>query len=348
MIASIDSVEYFSQRAPRYQAALNGCPTARALDTLPYLAILSIIMPHLKSRGIACDAFGGTGFLSRGLSEFSLDFTAVDSCSEMLVGAKNLPRVETLVNRDDFSSILSRYGSNSFDFVFCHGGLHHVIAGSSAGIPDHEASRNRQADIVRRLAELVRVGGILIIADIPRICPSEFPGELSDERISGEVLASCFSPNVLGFLAKNLGLCPDDMWSLSEARQRIKSVLWQDVSFPVPRKFFDDFVAEKSLMGHTAVYPDFDRLDHVIQLAGLQAIWRGNYPTPWVFENQREAGWFFREKFSFFEASPLGVDVASEDAVFKNVTYYLGTKALATCVSVNWGITYAMYRRAQK
>ena len=338
-----DSVAYFAKRAPRYQAALEGCPAARSLDFIPYLTAISQLDVGIDQAARVFEAFGGTGFLARGLSRFDFDFAVVDGCVEMLQGVSSLPRVEPIVTMDDFKATVSVFGSKSFDLVLCHGGLHHVVGPGDP--PDPDASRARQSAVVTRLARIVRPGGALVVADIPEGVPSQLGSQRVGVNLSEDVLRKCFSSGSLSFLARVLALKEGQPWSVEEIERLVETKLWQPVQFPVPRHYFDEFVAKQSEMGHVAVFPDFEQLHQVITSEGLELMWRLNYRGPWIFSSRGEAGWFFREKFSLFDPSPLGVDPESEEAVFNSIRRFLGGQESKDWVSVNWGVTYAAYRR---
>lgn len=341
-----DTSSYFARRAPRYQAALAAFPMARILDFLPYAAAIRASGLDRKPRVRICDAFGGTGFLARGLRSRSFDFLVCDCCQEMLIGATGLEKVELHVTPDDFRSTVAQYGEGYFDIVLSHGGLHHVVEADNGtvGLP---ASENRQQEVAERLAHLVRPEGLLIIADIPR----EEPPEVHD-RLGAEVLDEHFLSKLLGreavqMITRAVDADLSQPLTFDAIRQRIETRLVQSVSTTVPRFFFDEFVAAKTAMGHVAAYPDFLALDVVLRQTGLVSWGRVNYRGPWLFGSEAEAGWFFREKFSVGQAAPQGEDIASEQYMFRIVKGLLGVRGKGGLVAVNWGVTYAVYQRGR-
>jgi SAM-dependent methyltransferase len=338
-----DADSYFAIRAPRYQSALMALPAARTLDLLPYCAVISLLNPNGARRLRVADAFGGTGFLARGLAWAGLEFVVCDCCDEMLSGAVGLPNVDLHETRDDFQSVLSAYGKGQFDLVFSHGGMHHVV--DMNGKPNETSSRERQAQVAKRLAELVRPGGALIIADIAEGEPSEVRGKIHNAMIGSVSLERMIGAEAVKFVTPLLDLGSERSISLDALRRKVENRIVAPVTFSVPRRFFDQYVACKTRLGHVAVYVDFDAVDRLITAEGLESLGRINYRGPWLFGNESEAGWFFKEKFCVGEPKPLGSDLQADMDMFEVLRTYLGTSSRRGYVGVNWGVTYATYMR---
>jgi SAM-dependent methyltransferase len=264
----------------------------------------------------------------------------------MLTGALGLPRVDVHVTPDDFRSTLKMFGTGFFDVVLCHGGLHHVVDVQGPQI-ESEKSAQRQLATVERLAKLTRPGGIIILADIPDGTPEELPGPIWDQPVEIDTLKHYLGKDGANTIAALLELDGRSATTLRAAQTAVRSKLVKDVRYPVPRHFFDAFVASKTAMGHTASYVHFGSIHERIISDGFSLLGRINYRGPWLFKTTREAGWFFREKFSVGEASALGAEPAAEEAMFHTVEAMLGTRSFPGGVAVNWGVTYAIYQRKQ-
>ena len=336
-----DTTSYFDARAPRYQAALRQCPSARVLDLLPYTGALRAAHLDVRSDILVCDAFGGTGFLARALRHSGFKFVVCDASHEMLAGVAGEENVKTHLTPDDFQSALQAFGSQSFDLVVCHGGLHHVVEAQGHEV-DRDASRLRQQLVVSRLARLVAPRGVLIIADIPNEPPAEIIGQVQASMLDYAYLCSLLGEHSMELVVQALDLGKSERYSVDSVCRRIMSRLSSSVDFPVPRWFFDEFVAN-SPMGHVAAYPDFDQIDEVAISVGLRSLGRINYAGPWLFQSAEEAGWFFREKFSVGRASKLGDDPNSEQDMYEILRRCLGVRQARQIVAVNWGVTYAVY-----
>lgn len=338
-----DAAAYFAVRAPRYQKALQILPHARALDLLPYIAILRAT--RLDERPIVrvCDAFGGTGFLTRGLQRPNFVFTVVDACKEMLSSAESIVETTCEVTDKDFEDILEKFGPESFDLILCHGGLHHVVELDGAQRRISE-SRALQAAVCERFAMLLAPSGVLILADIPSEAPPEIIGDVDDQTISTCVLEDYLGRTCSDRLARLLAITDNEAHSLASIRSKIVATLANSVPFPVPRCFFDEYVQDTPL-GHVAVYPIFGELHRTLTAHKLECISRINYRGPWVFHSEEEAGWFFREKFSIGPDSKPGQFPKDDRVMFGNLERFLGIRSTEAVTSVNWGVTYAAYEK---
>ena len=273
---------YFEQRAPRYAAALRGCPLARLLDLLPYLASMGLISDRSNQPREACDAFGGTGFLARWLGREHLRFTVVDCCNSMLDAADGLQRYST---HNDFADFAEATGRPTFSMVTCHGGLHHVVQLGPDGIPDPTASRQRQTAIARRLASLVHPGGVLVIADIPDRPSSGSHGAVSEQRLDASLVHRLLGRDARDLLCEILPDKFGDGMVLQELARHIEASIATPVDFEVPRHFFDEYVARSTPHGHIAVYPDFDELTLAASECGLKPAGSVNFRGPLANSN---------------------------------------------------------------
>ncbi len=340
--------DYFAERAPRYKAALEACPESRLLDFLPYVSALELANFTAKKPFRILDAFGGNGFLSRGFEWSGLKFTVADACEQMFPDPSRRSNVEFIRSDGRFLNVAGRFGVGSFDAIFCHGGLHHVVApdihNRHAGL-----SRATQENIILRLAGLLDPGGIILIADVPETIPHEKPGPLASAAVPADFLAMLLGENPARLIRETLSLDPGEhTFTVADCQSRIDRLLHRPHHEPVPRHFFDHFVSPESNFGHFAIYPDFDELDRALVAGGFECQGRMNYRGPWLFRSPEEAGWFFGEKFSIGPAPVPYTDHADarSRAMFETLRKYLGAARLApNRTSVNWGVTYACYRK---
>lgn len=340
------SRDYFSKRAERYALALRQMPHARILDLFPYLYAFSELSKDMAkpiSDLEVMDAFGGTGFLSHSLMNSGMHFTVGDACSEMLsLGDSIFKNVYYREVVDNFESLAER-SPRSQDCVVCHGGLHHVVV-EDDGIVDDTASKTLQKETVANLAKLVRPGGLLIVADVAAIHsdatykgnPSSFSGP---ERV--RKLLSSTQLKVL----KDLGL-DYEVLSLEALALEIRDRFISKVGFPVPRYFFDEYVAKQTELGHSASFLMRDELVDMGSSAGMYEQWAVEFFAPWLFSSRNHAGWYFREKFSCGHSSPPGMDVSSEMQMAEHLEKYLGTRDLGEAgFAVNWGVNYVCLKK---
>ena len=338
---TMDTREYFQGRAPRYRTALRGCPNARLLDLLPYCAAIACSGP-VERGDLALDAFGGTGFLADSLNSAGLEFVIAD-CSPGMLGVKNRHQVH--VTNEDFKDIRAFYGRRAFRLVVSHGGFHHVL--ENADIPNAGRSRDRQRRILDVLSDLVAVGGIVMIADIPDQQPSEVEGCLLDQALDRSTMEKILGKDAVEQVMCRTGMSFAESKSLRQVAADIAETLVAKVDWEVPRLFFDEYVAKCTPMGHVAVYPDFDAIHDYMTKKGFLSEGRINYVGPWSFANGNEAGWFFKEKFSVGDPSEPGEDKKAETEMLSILRKYLGVRVNNDFTNVNWGVTYAAYRRVE-
>ena len=335
--------EYFSKRAARYQLSQETCPLARSLDLIPYVFAMENVMRRF-SRATGdmrvFDAFGGSGFLSRSFSHTDIEFTIGDCTNAYKPDSST--RHEWVVSPDYFRSI-SAQRSGQYDLVFAHGGLHHAYVKDEAGV-EEEPSIGLQHHCIANLARLLRPGGFFVLADIPvRPFPASYDGR---EFVSSDpgACADLLGHDRMAFLnaaAPGFVLSP----SLRATSCAVNAVFrnpFQAGSLP---RFFDEFVALKTPFGHEACFIDFARIIGSASAHGLANICTVTYPGAWLFHDQAQAIWFFREMFGFgastppFEISALDADVQSA------ITDLLGVRNLQARIAVNWGVTYSFFAK---
>ena len=334
---------YFALRARRYANALRGCPAARALDYVPYIAA----MAHIKDIGAldVLDAFGGTGFLSEGLNFDPGRVVIADCTPEMMEGVTHALGVRREAIADDFDNMANRY-EGAFDVVLSHGGLHHAIALTDEGLVDAEESMRKQCRVIENLCRCLRPGGLMVLGDIPAPGSRNRRGEgLSlncldrvDSHIAAEPVRTELQGIAQRFLHGNLSVVNiDAAFRASDPRPDI----------PVPAYFFDNFVAKRTHLGHKANYPDFDVLIAVAERNGMIMEWGIDYRGPWLFSDRNTAGWYFREKFSIGTEGARGAHAEENTQMMKELREYLGVQEIAERCLVNWGVYYSCLRRTE-
>jgi hypothetical protein len=134
--------------------------------------------------------------------------------------------------------------------------------------------------------------------------------------------------------------------NLKELGSVIRERFSKEVAYPVPRYFFDEFVAKKTVLGHDAAFSERKSLIEVGQAAGLEEHWSIDYRGPWLFQSRNDAGWYFREKFSCGQSSLPGADPNSEERMAASLETYLGTRGLGVLgFAVNWGVNYVCMKK---
>ena len=339
------SMNYFDKRARRYAMALDAFPHARVLDTLPYCYLFRDVAERLgkpvKELKIL-DAFGGTGFITRSFPGLGGQITIAD-CSHMMLeevgcGFSDKHIVEVTDNFENLAEERAGY----FDVVLTHGGLHHVIKIEGDEV-DSAKSLVEQTRVISRLGQLVTVGGSLLIADIPDKPLSQCLVGRSPKGLTKELPAQLLDAGQVSSLDPEIvGLLQADLFTLAEG---VRSHYGAPLNHPVPRYFFDEFVAKRTPLGHEAsFFPPLEQTDALGQSFALD--WRCDYLGPWIFPNREAAGWYFREKFSVGEPDILGNQPADEVGMAVELENTLGGRETPEKYCVNWGVVYSnMIRR---
>lgn len=339
--------EYFNQRAARYAFSIKTFPFARVLDLVPYVYALS---DYQRVNGInlsdlkVLDAFGGTGFLHHALGNSGICMHVADCSSGMLSLGGTPIGHDQWHHSSDYFSDLSYSMKGEFDAVFSHGGLHHVVV-DSKGVVDTVKSEEAQRLVIENLSLCLKPGGFLIIGDIP--------DNGAPVKCAGRDVPPCLPGKVKSLLGEahsdrlnKLGVRLEDA-SLFNASASIKREYGAEVDHDVPRYFFDNFVCKDTPLGHIAHFLAPERLNQFASSVGLVRDWVIDYRGSWLFENMQQAGWYFREKFSYGNSSLPGEDPESELAVAQYVQRQLGCRVTSDgLISVNWGVVYSCFRKA--
>jgi hypothetical protein len=114
----------------------------------------------------------------------------------------------------------------------------------------------------------------------------------------------------------------------------------------IPRKFFDEYIANNMRLGHLANYLDFKDVGVFLKAQGFDEISNVYIRTPWIFENKSLCGWFFREKFSIGTESRNPGDFLNENLeMFRILEKYLDAKQKNKKIIVQWGCVYSIYKK---
>lgn len=334
--------DYFDYRAPRYNNAIQQLPFARSLDMLPYCFAISLLESSTLN---ILDAFCGTGFISNSLKSLDANFVLAD-ISEGMINSTN-DNKKRVVTTDGFNSVVESFGKESFDVVLSHGGFHHAIELIDNKVSKTE-SLNKHRDIINNLISLVKKNGILIIADIPENTVPDFfnPSYALKEKLSK--FTHIIGEEHINYIAKNLSVDPEIPTSLNELNELIYNKVYSKVNFPVPKYFFNQYIARHTKHGHKACYPDFEMIDSwIMKESKFEKLSSVNFYSPWIFDSINHAGWFFKEKFSLFEKSELLINKPNEKRVYDLLEKYLGVTKFKDKIFVNWGVTYLIYKKTQ-
>lgn len=110
---------------------------------------------------------------------------------------------------------------------------------------------------------------------------------------------------------------------------------------PSPARFFDEFVARESAIGHQAQFLSTELLQHLESLGLHCRI--AVHETPWRFSSPREAAWYLGEKFAIGPdvAESASLSPAAERKILSAVEEYLGTLHEAgRGFAVGWRLAY--------
>lgn len=341
--SSLSVSEYFDYRAPRYNNAIQQLPLARSLDLLPYCYIINLLK---KSKLNILDAFCGTGFISNSLGSLIANFIFAD-ISEGMMSSTN-GRAEKIVATNNFENLNQTFGEGYFDIILSHGGFHHAIELSGDKVNVQE-SYNKHKEIIQNLCSLVNKDGYLIIADISTKNVPEFTNPDFPLKESMTSFRHIVGDEMINFIVESLKVDPNIPISLNEINELINSKVFKKEPFPVPKHFFNQYIARYTKHGHKACYPDFEKIDNwIIQSSNFEKVSRIFFHSPWIFDSINQAGWFFKEKFSLFEESKLLEDKQSEKRVYELLEKYLGVTDYNNRIFVNWGVTYSIYKKTNK
>lgn len=336
----LTTTEYFNIRAKRYAKSIQSLPNARCLDLLPYCYLFSRVL-NQDTRDIKIlDAFAGTGFLADSFSTVS-KFLQVDASVGML---GNNCEYKKCTN-DDFKDILAEIGENQFDYIFSHGGFHHVVDTDNDGNVLRNSSLTRQRDILHRLITMLKPSGYLVVADIPDREYDQTNSDISMHKIDIDYISKFIGDDKTKTIKDFLNISSGEEISLFEIQNRINEIIKNTrIHKDIPRYFFDEYISRKTLLGHTANYLNFKMIEEWISNVATKEL-QINFYSPWIFSCDEFADWFFKEKFSIGEESNIDECMAQNLSILNVLKSYLGLGHHNKYTYVNWGVTYAIYRK---
>lgn len=342
-LSNYSTSEYFNYRAPRYNLAISKQPNARILDLLPYSFVIKSL--NSKKQIKVLDAFCGTGLISSVFYNHSSEIIMSDISEGMIHNSPT--KFKRIIAENNFENLISNFGEGYFDVILSHGGLHHSIELKNGRIDPQKSSQTHHM-IINNLSRLVKKDGILIIADIPQSYYPDYHSPLFNTKYSLADFTDIFSTYQVNYLEEILNLDKNKTISLDELNKHINNNFTAKVDFEVPKHFFNKYINIYTRYGHKAYYPNFDLLNVQLQKNGFERLSQINFNSPWVFDSQNHAGWYFKEKFSLYDTSMLFENNGLELKAYNVLVKYLGVKDLKKKVYVNWGVTYAIFRKSQR
>jgi SAM-dependent methyltransferase len=334
----ISTIDYFNRRAKRYAKSVQQLPNARSLDLIPYCFLFNLAETNPKKIKIL-DAFAGTGYISNSFNAMNADFIQVDASTGML-GENDTNKRCT---KNDFVDIQQEFGNNYFDYIISHGGFHHVVETDKNGNILKTESYNRQKEVIKRLISLLKPNGYLVIADIPCGNYQEDLGCIEQQQILLSDLAQYIGEKKIETIMSFLQIQDTEKTSLSDIKTKIDRITKEaKKEYPIPRHFFDNYISTQTELGHIANYPDFDLIDDWTKgLVKKECL--VNFSSPWLFDSDSYADWFFREKFSIGDENEISKN--KEKQMFENLQTFLGAGHCNDFTFVNWGVTYTIYKK---
>ncbi|MCD4771857.1 MAG: class I SAM-dependent methyltransferase [Bacteroidales bacterium] len=331
------TADYFNIRAPRYANSIKTFPFARSLDLIPYCFAIKDLGTNLNF----LDAFCGPGFISSSLSNLNHKFVLADVSDEMIKSSST--NHESFVVKNDFENLLNKYGKGYFNIIVSHGGFHHAVSLVNNKI-DNNKTIEKHRNIISNLSKLLSKDGILIIADIPNDNYIE-DYLLSDKHYSLSQFKDIVSSKSLQLISDSLKISLDKAYSLIQFQNIIKSKVPNQNPHPVPRYYFDEYIAKRTKYGHIAMYPDFIDIKSQFEKYGIKNIGLFNYHSPWIFESNNAAGWFFKEKFSIDRPTLPNENSELDYMMYEIINQYLGVNNYNDFSFVNWGVTYSIFKK---
>lgn len=329
------------ERATRYKAAMDRCPTARFLEIMPLLCLTA--KSNLEAMDVV-DIGSGTGYLADFFEGRAKSVLRVDKSAEMLA-ASGQPNILVA----DMVDCSPKIGLNRADLVTCLAAFHHshvpeapdydktyIYANTRLWGPEKHldvvASLQQQYDAIKDWTRILKPGGVLCLVDIPGYPDSawdRFRDEQKRHSIDSkgyyhsmlnrfedwvaepdtEVFARLFEDEWKSFLERDL-----HMKQIAELVQKetlsIKSLIdTYEISDEVlkkegpmvPTDFFDEVIDGYGSQRHFGYFPRETSIREAFESMGMINIFTGTVPTPWLFNDKKEAAWFVHELFGLGE-----------------------------------------------
>jgi SAM-dependent methyltransferase len=308
----------FEAKVSRYANAMAQVPYARIMEMI----WLSWFLP--TNRHAMLDIMGGTGFIS-GLAGPLFEKTAViDSIGEYLPpnSSCSVSIAGDVTQKENFLSL-----EGQINLAISLGGFHHIASS------DQVTER-----IIKTWSNVLKPNGRLIIADVP------FQGQHEDHM---EVMGDSRNeiPEVTNAISQ--WHLPKAIGTFSEWSNSLKSVI-KDIlpKEPEPADFFDNVVAAKCPNGHEANFQNTGTLQNIFSNVGLHNVSAFTIPTPWLFNDRRQAAWFIHELFAFGDQAydkPVIFPHEKVDEVLESIEASLGVVDLdnGSCIT-GWKLMIVM------
>jgi SAM-dependent methyltransferase len=348
------------ERAPRFARALARCPYARLQELLPILFFSYRSDLHTCT---VVDLASGTGYLADIFEPVVERVIRVDQSTDMVEASSVKGNVIYTDIRDPSGNLMPLLETGA-DIVTCLAALHHVCVTVDNQVNPTD-SRKEQANAIYNWAQLLAPNGKLILIDV---CIPDIP-VLHHFSIT---MKEYFEKNRIRFqnqifrLDHNFIRWVDYLflrYDLSQQDQVLNSFEEQSISlyniyshqvFPgpqtvekvIPVDFFNEVVANYSIDGHVAFFPEEKFIKTAFLDAGLRNVFVSCLPTPWIFKSEEEAVWFVRELFALSEEAvddPFSLSRTSDYTRVKAlIDKYLGIyTAVDGTTFVNWQLMYA-------
>lgn len=306
-------IERFARKAPGYKRALFLAPHARDLEIG---AVVAVVLGVCRRNGWrpeetrVVDLMAGTGLLSVALKAAGFEKTkAAEACVEMLPDGS--PGVE-FVDTRTFANIRGVLAEIRPQVIVSLAGFHHLIERTGKSI-DRLRSVATQASLVSACVDALVPGGILLVADIAE--------EYDISRISINKISD-WDGRAFSFL-----ICGDDELrsaliatsSMSEYEEAL-SQRFGKLSLSGTLDWFREFVDPNTAVGHD----DVAICGPLLQLLAWKygdALRVARFRCPWVFDDERQAIEFVKQKFGFYVDRPAGE--VKEEIILKAMKDYL-------------------------
>lgn len=309
----------FTEKAARYAAAMSGFPRAREAEFAEIAALAG------RRGGTALDLFGGTGILADRLAPSFRRIDIIDQTAALLPAPASKIRV---FEGDACSDAGLEQLPGGYEVAVCLAGFHHVIAEGvgSAAACDSTGVEDLRLDALSRWRSLLRPGGRLILADVPRATNSQYDTTPEITTVTPK-------------LAQTLQLLA------VEARA---STFFAKT--PEPADFFDAFVTSECPNGHTASFETADHISQMMRKTGYINVRTSVRITPWYFGNARNAFWFVHELFGIGPSAVSKPAALPDDRlalVRSGVSEFLGLRETKNGCLLGWKLLYASGERSR-
>lgn len=324
------------ERARRYKAAMDLCPTARYLEVLPLFSLCAT--PAVEQWKVV-DLGSGSGYLADFFEGIAREVVRVDKSVDQLRAGGH----ENVIV-SDMCNVVRTVGREQADLLTCLASFHHVhvpeipnseqvLAGTARPWTperhlDVAGSEALHASALREWCEVLKPGGWLILMDVPGypdpawepFWPTRQPYDLNTRAYHDHILRRLADWPItidLDVLARFMGQANlgtfwehdphlahlrqvvDREWTLADlVRSYGLSPQIHKSSGPmVPADFFDDIVDVYGSQRHFGYFPRETSVAQVFAQAGMEHIFAATLPTPWVFPDKQTAAWFVHELF---------------------------------------------------